>query len=100
MSGMRRDAMFDVVTADQLIKIIGHDIWTSEKVNKERKAKHKSRRAMRSVARLKIAVGVLSVRELFIVGNIKKLESSMQQLCVEEGKWKQPLGYFMTSGPM
>ena len=35
--------MFDVVTADQLIKIIGHDIWTSKTVNKEREAKHKSR---------------------------------------------------------
>ena len=46
---------------------------------------------MRSVARLKTAVGVLSVRELFIIGYIKKLESSMQKLCVEEGALKAGL---------
>ena len=43
---------------------------------------------MRHVARLKITVGVSSWCELFIIGNIKELESSMQQLCVEEGELK------------
>ena len=56
MSGMRQDATFDVVTADLLIQVIGHDIWSSKQINKEREAKHKARRAMRRVARLKNAV--------------------------------------------
>ena len=46
---------------------------------------------MRLVARLKIAVGMSSARELFVIGNIKELESSMQQLCVEERELKAGL---------
>ena len=37
------------------------------------------------VARFKITVGVSSRCEPFIIDYIKELESSMQQLCVEEG---------------
>ena len=77
MSGMGRDATFDVVTADLLIQVICHDIWSSKKINKERDAKHKARRAMRRVARLKNAVGVSSARELFIIGNIRARCSSL-----------------------
>ena len=43
------------------------------------------------MARLKITVGVSSLCELFIIGNIKELESSMQQLSVEEGELKAGL---------
>ena len=46
---------------------------------------------MRHVVRLEITVGVSSPCELFIIGNIKELESSMQQLCVEEGELKAVL---------
>ena len=46
---------------------------------------------MRRVARLKNAAGVLSARVLFIIGNIKELESSMQQLSLEEGEMKAGL---------
>ena len=46
---------------------------------------------MRRVARLKIAVGMSSAHELFVLGNIKELESSMQQLRVEEGELKAGL---------
>ena len=46
---------------------------------------------MRRVARLKNAVGVSSAHELFIIGNIKDLDSSMQQLSLEEGELKTRL---------
>ena len=46
---------------------------------------------MRRVARLKNAVGVSSAHELFIIGNIKELESLMQQLSLEEGELKAGL---------
>ena len=46
---------------------------------------------MQHVARLEITVGVSSACELFIIGNIKELESYMQQLCVEEGELKAVL---------
>ena len=69
----------------------GHDIWTAKKVNKARKGKQNAWRAMQHVARLKITVGVSSACELFVIGNIKELESSMQQLCVEEGELKAGL---------
>ena len=51
---------------------------------------------MRRVARLKNAVGVSSAHELFIIGNIKELESSMQQLSLDEGELKGGLNIVLS----
>ena len=50
---MKKDSAYVTITADEVIKVIGRDIFTARKPNKQREAIVKARRAMRRVARLK-----------------------------------------------
>ena len=65
LEGMKKDSAYVTITADEVIEVIGRDIFTARKPNKEREAMVKARRTMRRVARLKQAVRVNSSQELF-----------------------------------
>ena len=80
LAGMRQDDILTTVKGDAAIMIIGKDIFEAKKVNKCREAKVKARRAMRRVARLKTALGVLSARELFTIKNITRLETAICEM--------------------
>ena len=91
LDGMRQDETFDVVFADDVIQVIGSDIFAARKPNKKREAMVKARRAMRRVARLKNMLKVSSARELFCIENLRRLEAAINDMCTEEDELKAGL---------
>ena len=53
LEGVKKDSGYVTITADEVIKVIGRDIFAARKPNKKRDGIVKPRRAMRRVARLK-----------------------------------------------
>ena len=66
LKGNKKDSAYVTITADEVIKVIGRDIFTARKPNKKREAKVKARRAMRRVTRLKQSgISELTSQELY-----------------------------------
>ena len=51
LEGVKKDSAYITITADEVIKVIGRDIFAARKPNKKREAMVMARRAMRQVAR-------------------------------------------------
>ena len=91
LEGMKTDSAYVTITADEVIKVIGRDVFAARKPNKKREAMVKARRAMRRVARLKQAVRVNSSQELFFFENIREVELAMNNMCCVEDNLKAGL---------
>ena len=91
LEGMKKDSAYVTITADEVIKVIGRDIFAARKPNKKREAMVKARRALRRVARLKQAVRVNSSQELFFFENIREVELVMNNMCGVEDNLKAGL---------
>ncbi len=63
LEGMKKDSRYVSIIANDVIRIIGHDIFAARKPNKKQEAMVKAERAIQRVACLKQAVRVNSSQD-------------------------------------
>ena len=79
---MDKDEIFDIIKADDLIQLIGKNIYERKKTNKKKEAKVKARAAMRRLGKLvKVTEDVKMCKELFEVQNFYKVEEGIKKMC-------------------
>ena len=91
LEGMEKDSAYVTITADEVIKVIGRDIFAARKPNKKLEVKVMARRALRRVTSLKQAVRVNSSQELFPIEKIREVELAMNNMCSVEENLKEGL---------
>lgn len=84
-SNMRKDKYFDVIDNDEVIKLVGKQIFECRKPNKKKEATMKARSAMRRLARLVTLTEDVTIGyELFTLRNCHNLENAINEMCKME----------------